>query len=412
MNERAWIQARFSDIRPKAIAALTKQFRDLDMAEDLFGAACVKAIEVWPKKGLPDDPFAWLLTVGRNVGRDMLRRRAVAQSVDGGTTDFEEPEPNYIDHLDQQGLRDDVLRLFFVCCHPALSPQDQSALALRVVAGLSVDEIAGAFLVKPKAMEQRLTRAKKTIARANIPFDTPTLQERHTRFGTVLLMLYLLFNEGWSASSGDVHIKAPLCDEAVRLARLLLTLFPGMSELMGLLALFLFQHSRAAARLDSTGDLVPLDDQDRSLWDRSLIAEAQVLLEKALRHDAPGKYQIQAAIAGVHAGAVTPDATEWAEINRLYELLHHHEPTAIVKLNQAAALSKIDGPQAGLDLLDPLAEDLEDYRWYHAARGALFLELEHYEQARAAYRRALGLAPTAPEKRFLEEKIALCEKNL
>lgn len=411
MTEHAWIEAHFAEIRPKAIAALNRQFRDLDLAEELFASSCLKALQSWPHKGLPDDPFAWLLTVARNAGRDALRRQKPSDVL-SALAAAETPEAGYIERLDERGLRDDVLRLLFVCCHPALSPQDQSALALRIVVGLSVDEIARAFLVKPKAMEQRITRAKKTIGRANIPFEPPTLTERHERLKSVTLMIYLLFNEGWSASSGEVHIKAPLCDEAIRLARLLLTLFPSISELMGLLALFLLQHARANARLKPNGDVILLDDQDRSLWDGGMIAEGKALLEKALRHGTPGPYQIQAAIAAVHADSKTPQDTDWHELEQLYGALYRYEPTPVVKLNQAAAVAQVRGPQAALDMLDPLAEHLADYRWYHATRAGLLEDLNLFGDARAAYRKALSLGPTHAEKRFLAEKIAACEKNL
>ncbi len=411
MTQHAWIEARFAEIRPKAIAALNRQFRDLDFAEECFAAACFKAVQTWPRTGLPDDPFAWLLVAGRNAGRDALRKRSVAASVSDAEEASEEPEAGYIEHLDQRGLRDDVLRLLFVCCHPALSPQDQSALALRIVAGLSVDEIARAFLVKPKTMEQRITRAKRTIGRANVPFETPGLAERHERLRAVMLMIYLLFNEGWSASSGDVHIKQPICEEAVRLVRLLLTLFPSISELMGLLSLFLLQLSKSRARIDEKGDLVALDDQDRTLWNREMIAEAQALLEKAFLHRSPGAYQIQASIAAVHARAENADDTDWREIERLYDLLYRFEPTPVVKLNQAAAVSKVDGPQAALDLLAPLANQLADYRWFHATRGGLLEEIGQFDEARRAYQRALSLGPTSAERRFLDGKIALCEKK-
>ena len=408
----SWLEVRFAEIHPKAIAALARYFRDVDLAEEAFAAGCVRALKAWPEKGLPDDPFAWLLTVSRNIGRDILRRRARPVTDEAFVMPADPPEDVSIENIDAKGLRDDVLRLLFICCHPSLSPQDQSALALRIVAGLAVDEIAQAFLIKPRAMEQRITRAKRTIANADIPFETPDLAERHRRMTTVSLMVYLLFNEGWSASSGVTQIKAPLCEEAIRLARLLLDLFPALSELMGLLALFLVQHSRRDARLDDAGDLVPLDAQDRRRWDQVMIAEARTLLEKALRHRAPGPYQIQAAIALVHASAQAPDATDWSEIERLYGALYLLEPTPVVRLNHASALAKVQGPQAALDMIDPLGSELSEYRWYHAARGAFLIQLEDYAGAIKAYERTLSLSPTEQEGTFLEQKIAECEKNL
>lgn len=411
MTAHGWLEARFAAIRPKALAALTRQFRDVDLAEEAFAIASMRALKIWPKKGLPDDPFAWLLKVGRNAGLDIIRRNVHAASFEIEPGVQADVEKKLVEALDRDGLRDDVLRLLFICCHPDLGRQDQLALALKIVAGMSVDEIARAFLVKPKTMEQRITRAKRAVAAADIPFETPDFAERARRFKAVSLMLYLLFNEGWSASSGDVQIKTPLCDEAIRLTRLLLDLFPGLSELMGLLALFLFQHSRRHARLDNAGDLIPLDDQNRTRWDREMIGEGKALLQKALRHSTPGPYQIQAAIAAVHADADQDDETDWAEIERLYEALYAIEPTPVIRLNQAAALAKVKGPKAALAFIDPLASDLQSYRWYHAARAAFLFDLKSYGEARKAYQQALLLRPTEPEKRFLARKIAACEEN-
>ncbi len=417
MTTHAWLEARFLTIRPKAIAALARQFRDVELAEESFAVASIRALKAWPVQGLPDDPFAWLLKVGRNAALDILRKNKANVPLDierdGSLPDATvDVERNVAERIDQSGLRDDVLRLLFICCHPDLSQKDQLALALKIVVGMSVDEIARAFLVKAKTMEQRITRAKRTIAAADIPFETPDMGERARRFKAVSLMLYLLFNEGWSASSGDVQIKTPLCEEAIRLARLLLDLFPGLSELMGLLALFLFQHSRRDARCDDAGDLVPLEQQDRTRWDREMIAEGRALLQKAKRHGMPGPYQLQAAIAEEHAGAAHDDETDWAEIERLYGDLYAIEPTPVVRLNQAAALSKVKGPKAALTLIDPLEADLKAYRWYHAARAAFLFDLESYGDAKAAYQQVLLLQPTEPEKRFLAEKIKACEKNL
>ena len=408
----AWLEARFADIRPKAIAALMRQFRDLNLAEEAFSASCLKAVQVWPHQGLPDDPLAWLLTVGRNAGIDSLRRTARTPDAapPGGTGC--DPEGDLVDRIDTAGLRDDVLRLLFICCRPDLTVQDQSALALRIVAGLTVAEIARAFLVTRKAMEQRITRAKRTAMRADIPFQTPDLAERHKRLKTVSLLVYLMFNEGWSASAGDTLIRAPLCEEAIRLARLLLDLFPSVSELMGLLALFLLQHSRRRARVDPTGDLIALDDQDRSLWDRTMIAEARALLEKALRHGTPGPYQIQAAVAAVHAAAASAGDTDWREIERLYAALYLIEPTPVVRLNHAAAVAKVEGPAAALTILETLERELAGYRWFHTARAAFFTELGDTDAAKTALERALALGPTEPERRHLRRQIADCEKTL
>lgn len=408
----AWLAARFADIRPKAVAALTRQFRDIEIAEEAFSASCLKALQIWPARGLPEDPLAWLLAVGRNAARDMLRKTARACRYAEGDDERGLPEGALADRVDAGDLRDDVLRLLFVCCHPELTPQDQSALALKIVAGLTVSEIARAFLVSPKAMEQRLTRAKRTVTAADVPFETPGLAERHRRLKTVSLMAYLMFNEGWSASRGEAQIKAPLCEEAIRLARLLLDLFPSVSESMGLIALFLLQHSRQRARLDERGNLVLLDDQDRGLWDRPMIAEAQSLLDKALRHGSPGPYQIQAAIAAVHAAAARSEETDWREIERLYGALELIEPTPVVRLNHAAAVAEVHGPQAGLDQLDALSDDLSSYRWFHTTRAALLMEMNDHGPAIVALECALTLDPTEPERRHIDTKIAECKKNL
>lgn len=408
MTKYAWLQARFGSIRPQALAALTRQFRDVELAEEAFANACERALKTWPTKGQPDDPLAWLLKVGRNAGIDIIRKNTRTNTLQPITEDTADVETFYAEQLDNDGLRDDVLRLLFICCHPSLAPQDQLAIALKIVVGMSVDEIARAFLVKPKTMEQRITRAKKAVSKADTPFETPDINERTDRLRAVSLMLYLLFNEGWSASSGDVHIKVPLCDEAIRLTRLLLGLFPGIGELMGLLVLFLFQHSRRNARLDAQGNLVPLDEQDRTLWDSSMIAEARALLEKALRRGPFGPFQIQAAIASVHGLAKRPEDTDWAEIVKLYGALNAIEPTPVIRLNQAVALEKIKGPEAALSMLEPLKDELENYRWYHTACAAFLYDLDRFAEAKSAFERALLLQLTAAERRILLEKITDC----
>lgn len=411
MTHHAGLEARFADIRPQALAALTRQFRNVDLAEEAFANACIRAVQTWPKTGLPNDPLAWLLSVGRNAGIDIIRKNQRISALSPTPSPDEDIEGVYAEQLDNDGLRDDVLRLLFICCHPALSAQDQLAVALKTITGMSVAQIAGAFVVKPKTMEQRLTRAKRTIADAAIPFETPDSTERSRRLKTVSLMLYLLFNEGWSASSGEVQIKEPLCEEAIRLTRLLLNLFPGMGELMGLLSLFLFQHSRRKARLNANGNLVPLDDQDRKLWDRPMIAEAKALLEKTLRRGPSGPLQVQAAIASIHSLAPSPNDTDWRELARLYALLYAIEPTPIIRLNQAVAIEKIKGPEAALAMLEPLAAELQTYRWYHAARAAFLFDLERFSDAQHAYETALSLHPTEAERRLLLEKIDSCKEN-
>jgi RNA polymerase sigma-70 factor (ECF subfamily) len=415
MSEPDWLAARFRQERPRALAALNRIFRNLDLAEDALAIACERAVSAWGRSGVPADPLAWLLTVARNAGLDIVRRErrreqllATAAEPDG--TDDE--ESLHIGRLDEGDLGDDVLRLLFICCHPALSPQDQSALALRVVAGLSVEEIASAFLVRFSAMEKRLVRAKAQIASANSAFETPGPAERLERLRVISLMIYLMFNEGWSASSGPVQVRTTLCEEAIRLARLLLRLFPSVAELQGLLALLLFHFARRDGRTDAEGRPLTLDEQDRRSWDKAMIAEAASLLEKALRHGEPGPLQVQAAIAGAHASAATAAETDWAEIERLYRLLVILEPTPVVRLNHAAATTRTSGPDEGLKLLEPLTAELSGYRWFHTSRGGLLLELGRYGEAKAAFERALELGPTAPERRILDEKIALCLRSL
>ncbi len=411
-----WFEACFAEVRPKAIATLTRQFQVIDLAEDAFASSCLKALRVWPESGMPRDPLAWLITVARNSLKDQFRRDALQietayDSVAPALLAQAEQIASQNTEIDYEELRDDVLRLLFICCHPALSFQDQAAVALRIVAGMRVDEIARAFLVKPKTMERRITRAKQTIAGANTAFESPDLGARHQRLEAVSLMIYLLFNEGWLASTGNTYVKLPLCSEAIRLARLLLELFPGISELMGLLALFLFQHSRRDARMKTTGGMVPLNEQRRDLWDHQLIAEATVLLDKALRHATPGRFQIQAAIAAVHSASGENNPTDWIELDRLYDALYLFDPSPIVKLNQAAVVAKIDGPAAALELLDPLAESLAQYRWYHAARGEFLLQLHRAFDALSAFEQALLLNPTDVEAHSLREKIDSCKKN-
>lgn len=378
----------------------------------------MRAIERWPAKGVPSDPTAWLILTGRNATIDRLRRDkrvVLSDKLPDGPADGEDAEMALADQIDMSELRDDVLRLMFMCCHPDLTLQDQLALSLKVVGGFSVDKIARAFVVKPKTMEQRITRAKKKAASVAERLDTPSLQERSARLDAVCTMTYLLFNEGYSASGGEEHIRIELCDEAIRLARLLLALFPSQAEVMGLLALCLFQHSRRAARLDPEGQLTPLEEQDQSLWNRQEVAEGKVLIEKALRRGRPGPYQIQAAIAAVHCAAPKPEQTDWREIERLYAALEQVQPTPVVSLNRAVALSKINGAVAGLHYLEQLSEALSGYLYFHTARASLLHDAGEPELALAAYERALQLGPTEQEAAHIKGKIRLCEgsqKNL
>ncbi|HTO70901.1 MAG TPA: RNA polymerase sigma factor [Myxococcota bacterium] len=401
MNDPAWIDAALAAARPQAVAALLRYFRDLDVAEEAFQDACLRALSRWNENGPPRDPAAWLILVGRNCALDALRRKAKHEVlVPDAAEDEVDPgadETELVERLDTSHFRDDVLRLLFVCAHPSLAPTQQVALALRVVSGLSVKEIASAFLVSESAMEQRITRAKRAVRDAEVPFESPDARERSDRLEAVAAMIYLLFNEGYSASGGEQHVRVSLCDEAVRLARLLLRLFVAEPEIQGLLALLLLQHARAAARVNAAGEAVLLDQQDRGLWDQEAIAEGLALVDKLLRADTIGPYGLQAAIAAVHVRARGPEATDWATIDRLYAALETAQPSPVVTLNHAVAVSKLRGPAEALALIEPLAERLDGYFHFHGVRGALLGQLGRTDDARDAFGRAISLARTPAE---------------
>jgi RNA polymerase sigma-70 factor (ECF subfamily) len=398
MNDMAWLDAALTSARPRALAALLRYFRDLDIAEEAFQEACLRALKTWPQNGPPRDPTAWLIFVGRNYALDEARRRSRLSTLDEEiAANPDDPEGALVERLDNEQYRDDVLRLLFACCHPDLPATQQIALALRIVSGLSIKEIARAFIVSETAMEQRITRAKRRIADADVPFETPGAVERSERLTTVAAMIYLLFNEGYSASGGEQHVRAPLCEEAIRLARLLLRLFRTDGEIMGLNALMMLQHSRAGARLDADGEIVLLDDQDRTRWDAELIAEGLVLVEKAQRNGRLGPYQIQAAIAAVHARARQPSETDWAQIDQWYAVLETLQPSPVVTLNRAVAVNKVQGPAAALAMIEPLAERLGGYFHFYGVQGALLTQLGRTDDARVAFNRAMALANTAAE---------------
>jgi RNA polymerase sigma-70 factor, ECF subfamily len=399
VTDLAWINTALTSARPQALAALLRYFRDLDTAEEAFQEACLRALRSWPENGQPRDPAAWLIMVARNSAIDAARRQRkhVALPADEVVSDLDDNEAGLAERLDESHYRDDILRLLFVCSHPELPVTQQIALALRVVSGLSVKEIARAFLVNESAIEQRITRAKRRVAEAQVPFESPGPVERAERFASVATMIYLLFNEGYSASAGEVHLRAPLCDEAIRLSRLLLRLFQAEPEIMGLTALLLLQHARSAARIDGDGAIVLLDDQDRGLWDRKMIAEGLALVDKAMRHRRPGPYQVQAAIAAVHVQAARPQDTDWAQIDLLYGTLERLQPSPVVTLNRAVAVAKVHGSEAALQMIEPLAEDLSGYFHFFGVKGGLLLQLGRTEEARAAFDRAIALARTAAE---------------
>jgi RNA polymerase sigma-70 factor, ECF subfamily len=407
MTDIAWIDAALKSARPQAISALLRYFRDLDQAEEAFQEACLRALRHWAANGAPRDPAAWLILVGRNAALDDVRRRNRMQPLppDELISDLDDAEADVAERLDSSHYRDDMLRLLFICCHPDLPATQQIALALRIVSGLSVNEIARAFLVSESAMEQRITRAKRRVAEAQVPYETPGAVERAERLGAVAAMVYLLFNEGYSASGGTAHIRVPLCEEAIRLARLLLRLFPSEPEVMGLTALLLLQHARAPARLDADGEIVLLEDQDRSLWHREMIAEGLALVEKALRHRRPGAYQVQAAIAAMHARAARFEATDWGEIDQLYAVLETLQPSPVVTLNRAVAVARLHGPETALAMIEPLAAQLAGYFHFFGVKGALLLQLGRCDEARTAFDRAVALAHTPAEAAHIRQHL-------
>ncbi|MDQ3369846.1 MAG: RNA polymerase sigma factor [Myxococcota bacterium] len=406
MIDLAWIEAALTSARPQAVAALVRYFRDLDIAEEAFQDASLRALKAWPENGPPRNPTAWLILVGRNVALDATRRRKKQTALPDETVlaELVEGEADLAERLDGADYRDDVLRLLFICCHPELPPTQQIALALRIVSGLSVAQIARAFLVGATAMEQRITRAKQRIARADVPFEAPGPVERAERVGVVAAMIYLLFNEGYS-SSGPDRDREQLCAEAIRLGRLLLRMFPGEPELLGLTALMLLQHARAAARFDAAGAFVLLEEQDRSRWSHALINEGLALIDKAIRHRRPGPYQIQAALAAIHARAARPEATDWTEIEALYRALERHQPSPVITLNRAVAVAKLEGPAAALALIEPLAEALGGYFHYFGVQGALLLQLGRHREAREAFARAIALARTPSEAAHIRQHL-------
>ncbi|KXF75479.1 hypothetical protein ATN84_19680 [Paramesorhizobium deserti] len=399
MNDTLWIDTALTAARPQAVGALLRYFRDLDTAEEAFQEACLKALKSWAKNGPPRDPTAWLIFVGRNSAIDVVRRQAKHQALppEEQLSDLGDTESAVAEKMDVADYRDDILRLLFICCHPDLPATQQIALALRIVSGLPVRQIARAFLVSESAMEQRITRAKARIGAGDLPFETPGPIERAERLAVVSAMVYLIFNEGYSAGGSEAKARFPLCDEAIRLARLLLRIFPTEPEIMGLMALLLLQHARAAARFDADGAIILLESQDRSRWNRQMIAEGLALIDKAMRHRRPGPYQIQAAIAALHARAARPEDTDWREIELLYAALETHTPSPVVTLNRAVAVEKVRGPADALALIEPLEERLSGYFHYFGVKGGLLMKLGRNEEARIAFDRAISLANTAAE---------------
>jgi RNA polymerase sigma-70 factor (ECF subfamily) len=391
----------------RVFATLVRLLGDFDLAEEALHDAFRAALEQWPRDGVPANPRAWLVSAGRFKAIDGIRRRARFDSIEDVGEQVDALADDAAAPWDAESIEDDRLRLVFTCCHPALSPDAQVALTLREVCDLTTEEIAQAFLSTAPTLAQRIVRAKAKIRDARIPYQVPTPAELPQRLDSVLRVVYLVFNEGYSASSGESLTRLDLSGEAIRLGRLLVELLPE-PEAIGLLALMLLQESRRAARASPTGELVLLADQDRSLWNRDQIAEGSALVERALASRRFGPYTLQAAIAAVHAGAASADATDWREIVGLYDLLLRADPSPVVELNRAVAVAMRDGPAAGLALVDAILArgDLQDYRLAHAAQADLCRRLGRAAQARAAYERALALTRQAPERRFLERRLA------
>jgi RNA polymerase sigma-70 factor (ECF subfamily) len=407
VTDAAWIGTVLSSARPQALAALLRYFRDLDVAEEAFQEASLRALKAWPTNGPPRDAAAWLIMVGKNATIDSVRRQRREQPLPGDEliSDLSDAEASVVQKIDEADYRDDILRLLFVCCHPDLPATQQIALALRIVSGLSTRQIARAFLISDDAMEQRITRAKARVAKANVPFEVPSAIDRSERLAAVAAMVYLIFNEGYTAGVAHEGSRASLCQEAIRLSRLLLRLFPIEPEIMALTALLLLQHARAAARFDAEGSIVLLEEQDRQLWDQQLIAEGLALIDKAVRHRRPGPYQVQAAIAALHARAQSPQATDWAEIDLLYGTLERMQPSPVVTLNRAVAASKVHGALRALEMIEPLRVKLDGYFYFHGARGAFLTELGRTDEARAAFGKAIALAHTPAEAAYIREQL-------
>lgn len=403
MTDLAWIDAALAASRPQVVGALVRYFRDLDAAEEAFQNASLKALETWRANGPPRDAAAWLIFVGRNSGIDAVRRQKKSTEIEDIPV-----EPDIVDRLETADYRDDILRLLFICCHPELPPAQQLAVALRIVSGLTVPQIARAFLVGEDAMEQRITRAKQRIARAEVPFEAPDANERASRLAVVMASIYLVFNEGYSTSS-EQAARSELCPEAIRLGRMLLRMYPDEPELMGLLALMLLNHARADARFDTAGEIILLDAQDRSQWDGDAIAEGLVLLDKAMRHRSPGTYQVQAAIAALHARAATPADTDWAQIDLLYATLERLHPSPIVTLNRAVAVSKSKGPAEALAMIEALP--LDHYFHFHGLRGALLEQLGRVADANACFKRAIALARSPAEAAHIRQHLDALQKS-
>jgi len=401
----AEIEGIFAREYGRAVAVLTRLLGDIDLAEEAVQDAFATAVERWPRSGLPPSPAGWIITTARNRAIDRLRREAsrADRHAQAALLHAVEAEPD-----EELAVRDDRLRLIFTCCHPALGPAARVALTLRLLGGLTTAEIARAFLVPEPTMAQRIVRAKGKIRTARIPYRVPDESELPDRLRAVLAVVYLVFNEGYAASGGDRLVRDDLCTEAIRLGRLLAELMPDEPEVIGLLALMLLVEARRPARTTVDGDLVLLADQDRGRWDRALVAEGQELVRRCLRRGRPGPYQIQAAIQAVHSDAPTAEATDWRQIVALYDQLLAVAPSPVVALNRAVAVAEVEGPAAGLELVDALGLDghLDGYDVFHAVRADLLRRLGRIAEARGAYDAAIERTGNAVERAFLEHRRA------
>ncbi|HEV8377180.1 MAG TPA: RNA polymerase sigma factor [Candidatus Polarisedimenticolia bacterium] len=425
---RQAIERVFREESGRILASLIRVFGDFDLSEDALQDALATALVRWKNDGVPENPAAWITTAARHRAIDLLRSRKARGEETRGRGFESEPsyerqeaapgspraEEDLITMLESRldsPLEDDRLRLVFTCCHPALNREAQVALTLRTLGGLTTPEIARAFLIPPATLGQRLVRAKQKIREARIPYRVPPEDLLPERFPAVLVVLFLIFNEGYSATAGDDLIRRELCAEAIRLGRILVSLMPREAEALGLLALMLLQDSRRAARISPSGDLVLLEEQDRALWDREEIREGKEILETALRMRRPGAYQIQAAIAALHSEAEQAGETDWPQITALYDTLLAIHPTPVVALNRAVAVAMADGPERGLVLIEEIQRTaaLEDYPYLHAARADLLRRLGRVDEARSAYLQSLDRAGNAPERSFLRSRLASLE---